>query len=444
MVIPKTVNMLRSILAQAPADDCELLLTKSDTSLTRFAGSAIHQSSQTEERCLRIRVVVDGRAGVFETGRFDHESVLLAVQKAAEIARLQPAPARPIQLPSAAPIADSSAYDEQTARSTPFDRAEVIRSMCGIAGDAGCELAGALTTAEEKLCVVNTKGVESFQEYTFTRLNLTAQHGSRSGYAFWAGHRLGALPHEALVTEAASHASFPGRDVLLEPGAYTVILDHHAVGELLGFLAYLGFGAKNFLEGRSFLTTAIGQKLFSDKVSIWDDAMDHTSLVRPFDYEGVPKKRTLLVENGTARTMVTDSATSPLLEVENTGHALPAPNTDGPHALHLHMAPGDTSLADIIAGTRRGIFVRRFHYVNVVEPMSAVLTGMTRDGTFLVENGKIRRPVRSLRFTESLLRALKNVQKVSEETRLVEGVLGMVKCPALKIRGFHFTGSSDQ
>ena len=146
MVIPKTVNMLRSILAQAPADDCELLLTKSDTSLTRFAGSAIHQSSQTEERCLRIRVIVDGRAGVFETGRFDHESVLLAVQKAAEIARLQPAPARPIQLPAAAPIADSSAYDEQTARSTPFDRAEVIRSMCGIAGDAGCELAGALTT----------------------------------------------------------------------------------------------------------------------------------------------------------------------------------------------------------------------------------------------------------------------------------------------------------
>ena len=444
MVIAKTVGFLQGILSGVKADACELVLEKSDAALTRFAGSRIHQSTETDTRNLRIRVVVDGRAGAYDIDRFDQDTVALAVQRAIEIARVQPLPPRPVLLPAQRPIADSTGVCDATARAQAFDRAQIIREIVDIARRRGAEVSGAVSTSEETLCVVNTRGAESYQQHTVAELNLVASKGSLSGYSYWVGGDLAEMPHGALAGEAVEMAACELPEVMVDPAPMTVVLDHYAVGMMVAYLAQMGFGAKQLIEGRSFMAEKAGKRLCGAKVTIWDDGRDRTGMPRLFDYEGVAKRRVTLVERGVARNVVTDSATAPVMEGDNTGHALPMPNSDGPAAMNLFVAPGGTPLARIVAGVERGIYVRKFHYVNAVDPMAAVITGMTKDGTFLIENGRLTNPVRNLRFTQSILKALKGVAHASAETRLVEGLYGPVRCPAMLIRSFNFTGISEQ
>jgi predicted Zn-dependent protease len=444
MVIAKTVGFLQSILSTVNADDCELVLEKSDASLTRFAGNRIHQSTQTDTRNLRIRVVVNGCAGAYDIDRFDQDSVAMAVQRAVAIAQVQQRAPRPVSLPAQRPIADSTAVFDSTARAQAFDRAQVIREIVDLATTRGVQASGAVSTSEETLCVVNSRGTESYQQHTVAELNLVASRGGLSGYSYWVGSDFAAMPHRALAAEAVEMAACPLPEVVVEPGPMTVVLDHYAAGMMVAYLAHMGFGAKQVIEGRSFMAEKMGSRICAAKVSIWDDGRDRSGLPRLFDYEGVARRRVMLVDRGIAAGVVTDSATAPLMESDNTGHALPMPNSDGPAAANLFVAPGRTPLARIIAGVERGIYVRKFHYVNAVDPMAAVITGMTKDGTFLIENGGLTSPVRNLRFTQGILKALRNVAQISSETKLVEGRYGPVMCPAMLIRGFNFTGVSDQ
>ncbi len=445
MVIAHTVNMLHAILAQARGvDECELLYTKSASALTRFTANRIHQGTDTYGRSLRVRAIVDGRQGVYETDRFDQDSISAAIQRAGDIARLLPASRRPAALPASLPVADSVAYHESTARALAYDRAHLVREMVDLATPRGVEVSGAISTSEETICVVNTRGTESYQQYTRAELNLVASRGTQNGYGYWIGSDLSAMPHRELAGEAIAHAACDLPEIVLEPGERTVVLDHYAVGAMIGTLAAVGFGAKQYVEGRSFLSGKLGKRICGPRITITDDGRNPDGMPRLFDCEGVPRKRVLLVEAGIARGVVTDSFTAPLAECLNTGHALPMPNPDGPAAMNLFVAPGRQPLARMLAGVRDGIYVRKFHYVNVVDPMTSVITGMTKDGTFLIENGRITRPVRNLRFTQNVLRALKSVAAVSAESRLVEGVYGPVHAPAMLIRRFRFTGVSDQ
>jgi Predicted Zn-dependent proteases and their inactivated homologs len=229
----------------------------------------------------------------------------------------------------------------------------------------------------------------------------------------------------------------------LDPGSYTVLLAPDAVADLMDFLGYLGFGAKSFAEGTAFTSHHEGERLFSESLAITDDALASEALGLTFDFEGQPKRVTPLVESGVVRGPVTDSYYAAKLGRENTGHALPAPNPYGPMPLNVAVAPGDTSTASMIASVERGVYVSRFHYVNVEDPMRVVLTGMTRDGTFAIENGRLARPLKNLRFTQSALDALASVLAVSKERSLVgpaEG--GATLVPALLLERWAFTGQT--
>ncbi len=214
-----------------------------------------------------------------------------------------------------------------------------------------------------------------------------------------------------------------------------MILEPVAVGELVTFLGYLGMGALALQEGRSFLTGKLGGKVAGDNVTIWDDGTDGRGLAMPFDWEGQPKRKVTLIENGIGRGVVYDSYTATREKRETTGHALPAPNTAGPLPLNMFLAPGEASLDEMVASTRRGILVTRFHYVNVVHERETILTGMTRDGTFLIENGKRTKPLKNLRFTQSVLGALSMVEMIGKECALAE----YAYVPALKVGKFSFT-----
>jgi predicted Zn-dependent protease len=257
------------------------------------------------------------------------------------------------------------------------------------------------------------------------------------------------LDIEGLTKEAIEKAS-KREPIQIEPGEYEVILEPYAVSELLSFLGYLGFHALAVQEGRSFFCNELGKKLVDEKVTIYDDGVDPQGLQVPFDFEGVPKQKVTFFEKGVAKGVTYDSLTAGREGKNSTGHGLIAPNTSGPIPINLFMEGGESSLDEMVRSVRKGIYVTRFHYTNVVEPMKAVITGMTRDGTFLIEEGEVKRPIKNMRFTESILKALSQVSAISKERRVCsEGtvysrrfVTGTV-APAIKVEGFNFSGVSS-
>jgi predicted Zn-dependent protease len=230
------------------------------------------------------------------------------------------------------------------------------------------------------------------------------------------------------------------------PGSYTVILEEDAVADMLFTLGYLGFGALAVQEGRSFMGGRFGDQITGENISIWDDGHDPRGLMLPFDFEGVPKQRVVLINRGIAEGVVYDSFTASREEGKvSTGHSLPAPNTFGPYPMHLFMAPGQSTKEDMLASTERGIWVTRFHYTNPVHPIKTVLTGMTRDGTFLIEEGRITRPLTNLRFNQSILEAFGQAEMLGSELKLVKSDWGSTAAcvPAAKLHSFRFTGGTE-
>jgi predicted Zn-dependent protease len=269
-----------------------------------------------------------------------------------------------------------------------------------------------------------------------------------SSYASFVARDPDQLDVDSLAAEAVKKIS-KEEPIQIEPGEYEVILEPYAVSEFLSFLGYLGFHALAVQEGRSFFSNRFGEKMVDEKVTIYDDGLDSEGLQVPFDFEGIPKKKVTFFERGAAKEVTYDSFTAGREGKDSTGHGLIAPNTAGPIPVNLFMKEGESSLGEMIQSVRRGIYVTRFHYTNVVEPMKAVITGMTRDGTFLIEGGEMTRPIKNLRFTESILKALSRVAAISKDRKICsEGtvysrrfVTGTV-APAIKIDGFYFSGVS--
>jgi predicted Zn-dependent protease len=228
--------------------------------------------------------------------------------------------------------------------------------------------------------------------------------------------------------------------VELPAGDYAVVFDHYAVVDLADWLGYLGFSALAVEEDRSFFEP--GKVVASALVNLADDAADPAGTPASFDYEGVPTQRVSLLEAGACRELVHDNQTASRAGRGSTGHGLPAPNPWGPLPVHMSLAPGETSRDELIGGLERGLLVTRFWYTNVVHPKRVVVTGMTRDGLFLVEGGRVRAPVRNLRFTQDYLAALSGVEAVSRERLALEGFLGTTLVPALRLRSFTFTGTT--
>jgi predicted Zn-dependent protease len=232
----------------------------------------------------------------------------------------------------------------------------------------------------------------------------------------------------------------------LEPGRYPVILAPDAVADMLAFFGYVAFNGLAVHEGRSFVASRLGQQVMTPSVSIWDDGLDASGLPQPFDAEGVPRQRVSLVEAGVVKGAVWDRRTAAKAGEgrTSTGHALPAPNSFGAVPANIFMAPGKTSTEEMLSGIERGVWVTRFWYTRVVHPLEVIVTGMTRDGTFLIENGVITRPVRNLRFTQSYLAAMAGVTAIGAQTRLVDSTAGAARVPAIRVNAFNFTGATKE
>lgn len=438
--------LAESVLAHALRDgvtEAEALVMADDSALTRFANSEIHQNVAETNVTINLRVVVGKRIGVASSDRTDEEGLRRLAENATAIARVVEELDDWAGLPGPTGIRDVPAgYSRATAEATPEFRAEAVRAVIGAADDAGVTAYGSFATGTESIAIANSKGVRASATRTtsqFITVSMGADGGS--GYAESAAVDASTIDAAALGREAAGKARATADAVSIEPGDYAVVLEEYAVVDLLDMLGYLGFSALAVQEERSFFEP--GKRIGSDLVTIVDDGYDPAGLPLSFDYEGVAKQRVELVERGLCRGLVYDTQTAARDGVASTGHGLPAPNPWGPFPLNMLMEAGTASREDLVAGLDRGLLVTRFHYTNPVHPKLAIVTGMTRDGTFLVEGGKIVGPVRNLRYTQSYLAALAGTVAVARDRKLLKGFLGGVVVPAVRIDGWTFTGGTE-
>ncbi|MGZ6536632.1 MAG: TldD/PmbA family protein, partial [Actinomycetota bacterium] len=333
-------------------------------------------------------------------------------------------------------------WDDATAQTTSGDRADAVaRALEEF--PSSVDAAGYVETSANEVFIASSSGVRAYTTSTQAGCSVMAIAENSSGFAESVERKLSSLDVPALAERAVRKAEV-GRDpVPVEPGAYTVVLEPAATSTLLQFLAFLGFGAKSFLEGRSFMTGRIGEQIMNEKITIVDDPTAPDALGLPFDFEGTPSSRVVLVDRGVARDVVWDRTTGKKAGRQSTGHGLPPPNPMGPLPLNLRMQPGDQSLDQLIASTERGLLVTRFHYANVVAEKETILTGMTRDGTFAINDGKIAHGVKNLRFTQNAIEALSNVEGVGDKTETsTELFFGGSRAPAIKVRDFKFSSAT--
>lgn len=427
-----------------PADAAEAVVTSGDTALTRFAGNRIHQNVAESDTQLTLRAVLGRRTGVATTNRLDDDGMSACAAAAVDAARRSP------EDPSFPGLPGGEAHDpvvrehEAAANFDATRRTDAVIEIIEQSRSRGLSAAGTVSRNVFALAVANSLGVVRATESADVRATVLSMHeDGGSGWASWLGRDVSAFSPRAVGEQAAVTAEKSRNAIDLEPGEYTVVLAPEAVADLLDFMGFLGFGAKPFAEGSSFLVERVGATIVDKRISISDDALSADAIGLPFDFEGVPRKRVALIDSGVAREPVTDSYYSAKLGLPNTGHALLAPNSYGPLPLNLSMAVGDMSDSEMIAGVKRGVYVTRFHYVNVEDPMKLVLTGMTRDGTFMIENGALGRPVKNQRFTQDVLEALSNLGGVGSEAVLVgPGAGGSTLVPALLLERWNFTGQT--
>jgi PmbA protein len=392
---------------------------------------------------LSVRTIKDKRIGYASSNRLDGESVRRTVGTAVTIARQRPQDPDFKSLPESGGSASIDSYDSATADLSPAARAKAVNTVVEKAAESKLSAAGAFSNEAAILGVANSLGIKSIQPLTQASFSTVISSPSSSGFASFVSRKAGDMRVEELAGKAMGKALNSEDPASIEPGRYTAILEEEAVAQLVSFLGFIGFGALAFQEQRSFLHGKLGQKIVGENITLWDDALDRRTIGFPFDFEGVPKRKVILIEQGVAKNIVYDSYTAQRENKESTGHALPAPNPYGPIPVNLFLGPGDSSTDEMIASTERGILVTRFHYTNIEDPMKTTLTGMTRDGTFLIKDGKIAGGIRNLRITQGILEALNNVELISKTIRLVDGGFGACCVPMLKIKDFNFTGVTE-
>ncbi|HOX07960.1 MAG TPA: TldD/PmbA family protein [Planctomycetota bacterium] len=426
-------------------------LTAGSSELTRFANNYIHQNVAEEDASVTVAAIIGKKLGGATTNRLDRTGISQAARLAAAIAAQA---AEDKEFPGlvseavGAPAPEiQGACDQKTATLSPASRARLVARAAGYAREKGVVASGKVSSGGFELAVATSNDVRQYATGSSFSAACTAMVDGAAGSEDWSGGSVDALAARLAIfgreaVDTALQARGPRK---VDPGEWPVILAPRAVSTLVDFLVYLGFDAQAHQEGRSCLAGRMGTPIVGDKITLRDDGLDPTAMPLPFDYEGVPRKRLTLVEKGVARDLPHNSRTAKKTGAAPTGHSFGPLSAHGALPMHVVMEGGDADLAGMIASTAKGLFVNRFWYTNVAEPTKAVITGMTRDGVFLIENGRVAGPVCNMRFTESVLDALSRVEQVGSEVQGVGGEWdgGVTRVPALKLSAFRFTGSTE-
>jgi len=426
-------------------DQAEALVLAGTSELTRFANNVIHQNVASRDAVLQVRVVVGKRVGMTTTHDLGEDGLARAARDASEVARIVPENPQFGGLPAARPISPApSAYVEATASATPMDRATRVHGLLRRAKERGFTAAGYLSSSASEIAVANSEGVWAYAPSTLAAIETVVIGGAGSAWAERNSTDLGRVDVDAVAHEAIEKCAAAQGPRDLAPGTYEVVLEPYAVADIAQFLGGSLTG-QAIEEGRSFVTGKLGQKITGD-VTFVDDPFDPASIAIPFDFEGQPSQKVPLIEGGVARAVVYDSQTAFRTGQANTGHAMPPNPFASSSPMHLRIEPGTKTREELIHGVERGVLVTRFHYTRWVHQLRTIVTGMTRDGTFLIEKGEIAHPVKNFRFTQSYHEALGATLGIGKDLHLFaagEFSFGARRVPALRLGAFTFTGATQ-
>jgi PmbA protein len=462
----QAADIFDRIKKMSSADEVEVLFSGGQFALTRFANNIIHQNVAEENHTVSVRTVFAGRTARASTNKFDDESLRRVVELSESLARLQhpdpdllPMPdsreaagnskssvgeenARPAQVPSR--------HFAETAAITPQLRADGVKKIVDVAQKHKLTTAGIFSSSESVEGIFNSRGLCAWHAQTLAEISITMLAADSSGWQKANSPDVENIDPLGLAEIAAKKAIDSVRPAEIPAGRYTVILEPAAVLDIVGFM-FWDYSGMAILDQRSFLTGRIGSQLFGESITIWDDVTHPLQTGSPFDGEGVRRQSLPLVENGVVKRVVYARATAERMKhseyidkvglIEATGHGFALPNEMGEMPCNIVFAAPQNpqSVAEMIASTERGVLVTRLWYIREVDPYEKILTGMTRDGTFLVENGRVRQGVRNFRFNQSLIHMLSNVEAMSLPVRCSgEESFDMV-APAMKVRDFCFT-----
>ncbi|HEX2851381.1 MAG TPA: metallopeptidase TldD-related protein [Acidimicrobiales bacterium] len=404
--------------------------------LTRFANSSIHQNVGERVRSVQLQVALEGRVASAATTRTDDEALASLASSAIRAASLRPVDPQWPGMAPLAPLAPAEHWDDATDAAGPDDRAAVVRAF--VAAGEGLSAAGYCATRATRVGLATTAGQRFETRATSATLDGIQRTGTADGSGRQTALSLRHLDGAAAGRRAAAKARGASEAADLEPGTYEVILERGCVANILDFLATFGFNAKAHEQGTSFVH--LGERQFDESVSIWDDATDERSIGFLHDAEGTPKRHLDLVRGGVTTGLAHDRRTAARAGTESTGHATSDAYVAGPFPQNLFFGAGTRPADALIASVNRGLLVTDFWYTRILDPKTQVVTGLTRNGVFLIENGEVGRAVRNLRFTQSYVAALRpgNVVGIGDDARLV----GQHHVPTVHLAAWSFTGGA--
>lgn len=434
----KAAEIFSRLRKFSTADEVEALIAGGQSALTRFANNTIHQNVGERMLAVSVRAVVDGRTARATTNKTDDESLVRVARAAASLARWQPPNEDLLPMVARQKYPAVKRFFPATAAATPEDRARAVARVVGLAAGRGQTAAGIFATGASQTALANSRGLFAYYEQSRAEFSVTFLDAGSSGWAKSNFSDVAKIDPDALAERASSTARQSREPGEAEPGRYTVILEPAAVLDLVGFLFY-DFSATSVEDKRSCLTDRMGKPLFGANITIRDDVYHPLQTGPPFDGEGVPRRKVVLVEKGVPRALVYSRVAAKKLGAKPTGHGFPLPNEYGEAPLNLVFEGGNQSVEQMIRSTERGILVTRFWYIREVDPYRKILTGMTRDGTFLVEKGRVSGAIKNFRFNQSIIEMLASVEALGPAVRAAGEESFEMVVPAMKVRNFHFT-----
>ncbi len=434
----KPDSAIEKIFRLAGRVQCEVTVGSRDSALTRFADNVISQNVSSSSRDFSVRLLDGGRSAKVSFNQADDASLKRAISSGLEILKKQKKDPELLPLAKPRPLqAGKDLYDRATAELTPVFRAEKAAELARACVKAGQTACGTVDNGCSELLIANNLGLFARWRESFVTHSVTVTDHDGSGWAEQTSHDAEGIDFGRLNETARAKAAASRRPRDPKPGRYTVVLEPQAAADLLSYMNAYSFGGQFYNEGRSFVCGKLGKRVLSPLLTLEDDFLGAAPGM-PFDFEGQPRSKVTLVENGVLKAVVHDRRTAKKAKTPPTGHALPQPSYFGPLAINLAVKPGKDSLQDLIKGTERGILVTQFHYTNLLKPETMEMTGMTRNGTFMIENGRVAFPIKNMRFTQSMVEAFASIEAIGSEAELVP-VWGNVSCPPMRLSGFNFS-----
>jgi PmbA protein len=431
-------RIAEKIFKFSDADETEVEIGMTSDALTRFANNTIHQNVAEQVLNVSVRTVLDGRTARATTNKTDDDSLRRVVETAKTLARSQPPNPGLLPMPGPQKYAKVARYFEDTAYATPADRARAVVKVAEMAEKNKQTAAGIFSTGVTQFAIANSRGLFASHRQTRAEFSITILESDSSGWAKANAPDLARIDPVALAKGASEKSAASRKPGEAAPGKWTVILEPAAVLDLVGFLFY-DFAGTAVADQRSCFNKRMGKKVMGENITLHDDVYHPLQSGLPFDGEGIPRQRVLLVDKGVPSNLVYARATAKKMKAKPTGHGFSLPNDYGEAPMNLVFSGGNSSVDEMVRSTERGVLVTRLWYIREVDPYEKVLTGMTRDGTFLVQNGRVAGGIRNFRFNQSILEMLSNVEMLGPAVRAAGEESFEMVVPPMKVRDFHFS-----